>query len=169
MFWEALSSLVDIAGQVQKGNAQTKAAIFNANISTYNAGVTRQQGAIEETRVRRNATRQIGQMIANAGASGFDFSGSIEDVVADSVYEANYDALATRFNYKAKATSFDMEAGLYGQQAKDARKATYIGAASSLLKGATQIYKNDPNTYDIGTTFTLGGGTKPRETITWDK
>ena len=94
---------------------------------------------------------------------------SMKKVLADSVYQANYDALVTRFNYKAKAQSYDMEAGLYSQQAKDAKRSMYIGAASSLLKGATQVYKND-NTYGAGsTTFTLGGAPVQRETITWDK
>lgn len=164
MFWEVLSTFVGTAGALLKGNAQTKAAVFNSNISKYNAGVTRQMGVIEENNVRRNAARQIGSMVANAGASGFDIS-SIEDSLSDSIYQANYDALATRYNYQARARAFDMESSMYATVAKDSRLATYVGGASALLKGGTQIYKNN-TTYGAGSTpFRLGGGNNPNKII----
>ena len=174
MFWEALSTIVSVAGQVQQANAQVRAAMFNQNISRYNAGVTRVSGQIEEDRVRREGRRRIGQIIANVGASGFDMSGSSEDLLYESTYNAQMDAQITRFNYASKATGYDMEGNLFGAQASDARRSGYLNAASSLLRGATDYYGHNAD-YGAGSTpFRLGGGssntttTSNGQTITWD-
>lgn len=188
MFWDALSALINsprtadlldmastavsVASNLQQGGAAAKAARYNQNIARYNAGETRKAGVIEENRVRREGQRRLGAMRANAGASGLD-GGTIDDLMAESTFNAEFDALATRYNYNSKATGYDMEADLYGSSAKDAKTAGYIGAASALLKGGTSIYARNAD-YTTGGLFKLGGGSgnytmySDGTTIKWD-
>lgn len=171
MFWEALSTFVSSVGALQQGTAAAKAAKFNASIARYNANVSQQAGQIEEDRVRRDSRRRIGRIRAAIGASGLD-GGSADDLLADSMYQAELDALMTRFNYNNQAKGFAMQASMYNSAAGDAMTAGYIGAASALLRGGTNYYKNN-NTYGAGETpFKLGGGSKNKvnadDIIWWD-
>lgn len=162
MFWETLSSFVSAVGAIQQGNAAVKAAAFNENMSRFNASITKQQGAIEEDRVRRQGRQATGRIRANIGASGID-GGSADDVLFSSMYEAELDALTTRYNYSNQATAYEMQAQMYNRAGSDARTASYIGAASSLLRGATSYYKN--NADYSGGPFKLGGGKSKTTTL----
>lgn len=158
MFFDALSTFVNVLGSLQTSNAATKAATFNQNNALINAQVATQQGDLEETQVRNNARRQIGQTIANVGASGFDNSGSAADVIAESQYEANLAALTTKYNYQTKSQQYTNQANMFGQAASSDRIGGLINAGAAALKGGSQIYKHDTD-YDAGTSpFKLGGG-----------
>lgn len=156
MFWDILSTFVNVAASFQEGTAATRAAKFNANIARYNANTTRESGVIEESRVRREARQRIGLMKAQIGASGLE-GGSADDLLADSLYQSELDALTTRFNYSTKARSYEMQGSLYDSQAKDAKSSMYLSAASSLLKGGTNYYGRNAD-LSTGKEFKLGGG-----------
>jgi hypothetical protein len=157
MFWDIFAGFVNAAASFQEGNATARAALYNKNIANYNANVTRQAGVLEEDRVRREARASTGRMRANIGAGRID-GGSAEDVLAMNVYYGELDALTTRFNYKSKETGFSMQASLYGATAKDASRSKYMSAATALLKGGTNAYKNNTD-YGAGDTpFRLEGG-----------
>jgi len=173
MFWDTLATFVDTVGVLQQGNAQTKAAAFNAKMSEFNANATQQEGIMAEDAARRKAAYAIGQQRANIGASGFT-GGSSDDVLADSMYQAQLEALTTRYNYNNKATSLRQQGQLQKSESKNAMYGTLIKASASLLKGSTSYYKNNTD-YGAGSTlFKLGGGssnqtvTSSGETITWD-
>lgn len=156
MFWDILSTFVATAAAWQDSNAAVRSATFNRNIASYNANQTRKTGAIEEDRVRREARKRTGLIRANVGASGLD-GGSADDIIASSIYDGELDALTTRFNYNSQADGLDMQASLYGAAAKDARRGGYLSAASAMLKGGTNYYKNNTD-YGAGSTpFRLGG------------
>ena len=157
MFWDILSTFVNTASAWQSSTAAARSAVFNKNVASYNANQTRQTGIIEEDRVRREARQRTGLIRANIGASGLD-GGSVDDILASSIYEGELDALTTRFNYNSQADGLDMQASLYGAAAKDARRGGYLSAASELLRGGTNYYKNNTD-YGAGSTpFRLGGG-----------
>jgi hypothetical protein len=161
MFWDILSTFVSTASAWQESNAAARSAAFNQNIARYNANQTRQTGVIEEDRVRREARQRTGIVQANIGASGLN-GGTADDILASSIYAGELDALTTRFNYKSQADGLDMQASLYGNAAKDARRGSYLNAASALLKGGTNYYKNETD-YGAGSTpFRLGGGSSGR-------
>jgi hypothetical protein len=157
MFWEMLTTFVNGAAAIKESNASIRAATYNQNINRYNAAQTREAGKIEESRVRREVRQRIGYIRANAGASGFT-EGSFDDVIASSMYEGEMDALITRYNYNAKADSYEMQGSMYGAAAQDARGGRALSAASTLLRGATSMYRNSGE-YGAGDTpFRLGGG-----------
>jgi hypothetical protein len=157
MFWDILSTFINVGAAITESTAAARAATFNKNIANYNAAQTLKSGAMEEDRVRREARKATGLIRANIGASGLD-GGSAEDIVAESMYNGELDALTTRFNYGAQAESYRMQGSLYGMAAKDARRSGVTSAASALLKGGTNYYKNNTD-YGAGSTpFKLGGG-----------
>lgn len=159
MFFDQLGTFINAFGALQTSSAQTKAAVFNKNNSLFNAQVAQVQGDLQTTQVRDDARRQIGQMVANAGASGFDSSsGSAADVIAQSQYQANLAVLTSKYNTQAKVANFNNEANMYGSAAKSSKISGLIGAGSAILKGESNAYKHDTD-YGAGTTpFQLGGG-----------
>lgn len=164
MFWDALAGLLNVAGALQTATASSKAATFNQNNALFNAQVATQQGIAEETQVRNDARRQIGQQVANVGASGFDNSGSAADVIAESTYDANLAALTTKYNYQAKVQGYTNQANMYGSAAKSSQIGGYIGAAAAALKSGSNVYKHDSK-LDAGTSpFQLGGGSVSGDT-----
>jgi hypothetical protein len=113
----ALSAL----GAIQSGNAQARAA-------EYNAAAIQQQAASNEASIRRNATRVRQAQEAAVGASGIELSGSPLEVIADSAANAELDALTVRYGG-------DVRASQERARGAQARQAGYMGAASSLLMG----------------------------------
>lgn len=143
MFWEMLASFVKASGELTESNAASAAANYNARIDTYNQTVTLQEGQIAENNVRRQAMETIGQSRANAGASGFSSnSGSPVDVFQSSVYNAEMDALNTRFSYGAKAKSYEMDAKLQRQRAGFAQQGGWLTASGTLLSGYGKGYQD---------------------------
>ena len=141
MFFQLLASFVQSIGAIQQGNATAAAASYNKRISLYNASVTEQQGKIAEDQLRKDATRRIGAMRANIGASGLSSEGSAMDLLQESAFNAEMDALNTRYNYQTKAKGFRMEGELQGMQGKAAKKAGYLSASGILLAGAGKAYE----------------------------
>lgn len=155
MFWDVLSTFVNVVAETQTSSAAVKAASYNQSIKRFNSGESLRIGKIEEDKVRRDARRQIGLMRANVGASGFDLSGSAMDVLYESTANAEIDAMNTRNAYRAQAQSYNMEADLYGQEARDAKRSGTISAAKQLLRGATTIWADNAD-QSSGSPFKLG-------------
>lgn len=135
MFFQLLSSFVQSVGAFEQGNASAAAASYNQKISNYNATVTTQQGQIVEQQVRQASARNLGQQRANIGASGLSSDGSALDVLQESAYNAEMDALNTRYNYATKAQSYRMEGQLQGMQSENDKTAGGLNASSILLSG----------------------------------
>lgn len=155
MFWDVLSTFMNVVGNLAEGRSQVKAAAYNQRIASFNAQTYRESGKIEEDRVRREARKRVGLIRANVGASGFSMEGSALDVLSESVFSGEFDAQLTKYNYGRQAQGAELEAQLYGAQGSDARRAGYLNAASSLLKGGATIYGRDQN---YGSSpFKLGG------------
>ena len=150
MFWDILSTFVNVAGDLAQSSAQFKSANFNRNISKFNAATIQQTGKMEESRIRQEARRRAGQIRANVGMSGFALEGSAMDILSESVYQGEYDAQSSRFNTQRAAQSESMQGDLYGMQGRDAKRAGYISAASSLLKGAQPIFESENKPFSLG-------------------
>lgn len=136
MFFDLLAAFVKSAGALTEGNAAATSARYNAQIDNFNQTVTLQEGQIAENQVRRNAAQVIGQAEANAGASGFSStSGSPVDVFQQSAYNAEIDALNTRYTYAMKARGYGMDAQLQRQRAAAAQEGGLLNASSYLLTG----------------------------------
>jgi len=152
MFWDQLKTFLEVTAKVTAGNAQATASAFNARVSRHNASSTAQQGRVEESRIRREGRRRAGEIRANVGASGFSIEGSASDLLAESTYNSEYDALSAKYSYQSKSQNESLQADLYDRQGRDAKRGAYVGAASTLLTSKQFTSSSEP--------FSLGGGLK---------
>ncbi len=157
MFFELLATFVQAAGAMQQSNAASKAANYNRKIDLYNANVTEQQGQIAETQLRQETARRLGAIRANVGASGLS-GGSAADLLQESAYNAEMDALNIRYNAKTKATGYRMSAGLNASKAASEQTGGYLAASGILLAGAGKAYQQNASDTGYGVQpFRLGG------------
>lgn len=141
-------------GSIQAGNAKASAASYQAAIleknrqtALDNAAKTQAAADQDENALRRKNAQFAGTQIASAAGGNIDLSsGSIADIFADTARLGEEDALTLRQNWDAKvsdqyqqARDFSSQAALTRAEGKQAKRAGYINAASSLLAGATSI------------------------------
>lgn len=143
-------------GQIQAGNAQYKASMFNAQIARQNADLERQKrGIITEQYARENqrlgekSGQAIGAARAAAAANGIDPDyGSALDIQNDTRDAASIDRDILGRNYGVALRDNDMtaynylsQATLDSRQAKSAITSSRIGAAGTLLTTAGAVAK----------------------------
>lgn len=121
-----LSTGMGMMGQLQAGQAQSSAA-------AYNAKMTQMQSKMEIDRIRRQSARHQSALRVNIAKSGVTSEGTPLMVLAESEANAEIDALNTQW-------SADRQVDLYKMQGKSAKRASQIGAGSSLLAGAGRLY-----------------------------
>jgi len=148
------STAIGAAGAVMQGQAASAQAQYQANIArmnqqiqTQNAQYERQKGDVEAQQQDMKNKALMGAQEAAMGASGLDMaSPSFVDTRDSSKRLGRLDTLTVRNNAERRAHEFDIaatnqgaQAGLYGMQAKSSNLAGYIGAASSLVGGASSV------------------------------
>ena len=120
-----LGTVASVAGSIQAGNAAKKAA-------EYNAATKEAEAQAEEYRRRQAARRQIGSIRAGVAKSGAAFEGTPLMVLAESAANAEIDALNARW-------SGGTQANLYRMEGRQAQRAGYIRAGTSLLTAASRF------------------------------
>lgn len=128
-------------GKVIEGNAQNNAAKANAGIADENARIAQQQAGSREDQQRRQSRYTLGAQAAATAEAGVDAgSGSAARSIGESAANAELDALNIRYEGLMHAHGFAREAALERARGKQARNAGYLGAATSILSGASQAY-----------------------------
>jgi len=154
LIFMAASAAVAAYGQIQQGKvasanykSQEQADIYNATVSTQNAQQAGMLASSHELAQRANQAQQLGNIRAGLAESGGGESGTNAGVLNQSEVNMELDALTTRYQGVLGARSYNAAAGQDYYQAKvakanagPARQAGYWGAASSLLKGGSQMY-----------------------------
>lgn len=140
-------------GSIQQGNAAASSANYNARIQENNAKIAEQnsrfaaeQGAANAGVEQQKTRAQVGAIKAAQAANGVDVnSGSSVDVRSSAASLGMLNAITIRSNaarhaygYQTEAASDRGQAALDRQQAKYAKTAGYVGAASSLIGGAAK-------------------------------
>lgn len=137
-----IGALASAGGAIQKGIAESDAGEYNAKIAEQNAQQAEIQAAEDERVHRVIARKQIGQMQASYSASGITSEGSPMEVLQESAANAEMDAHKIRQEGANRARAFREGATLDQMGASAARTGGYMGGASSLLRGATDIAAN---------------------------
>ena len=137
----AVSTVVSVAGALSGAKAQSNADKYNAAVARNNATIANDQAQAQLRQQQLDAYRKLGSVKASYGASGVTPDGSPEDVLADSLMQAELDANTIVYNGKLKAAGYTNSANLSESSAKNATKAGYVNAASSALLGATKTYQ----------------------------
>lgn len=133
----------------RQGNQQAAAAEYNAQLSTNQATQAFAAGVEREGSARRNANQTLAEQRAAIGASGVDLaSGSALDLQLQSTRNAELDALQTRYegvltgqNYQQQAALGQYSADVSRSNGRAAQSGSYLGAAASLLGGASGALK----------------------------
>jgi hypothetical protein len=129
---------VSAVGAIQQGQAASAAGKFNAKTATANASAARETAAIEQSQNRMLAVKTIGAMRANFASSGLANTGSVADVIADSMSNAELDSQLIWYRGEAQARGFQSQAGLSTMQAQSAKQQGMWNAAGALLGGGAK-------------------------------
>ena len=167
MAWSTLligaSTAVSAMGAISQGNAQAASYRSQAAADTYNAQVTRDNAArtshefsLREDNLRRQQAQFLGRQRAGFAEAGIGTGGSAADVMEEDTVSSSLDALTLRYEGQTQRTAmlnqanlFDMQAAGANANAKQARKAGYIGALGSVLGGVGRYSSANPG-YDTG-------------------
>lgn len=148
------SSIASAFGQYQQGReqeanlkTQSKIAARNAALLRGQASLARQQAGADEEAQRREAKRVLGTQRAAIGQSGIGFGGTAGQLIEDSAVQAELDALNIRYGGELQASELaeqagmsDLEAKILKKNAKSAKRAGVMNAATSLLQSGAQAY-----------------------------
>jgi hypothetical protein len=134
-------------GQSQKKQYAYQAAVAenNAKVAEWNAQDSIERGEIAEKQHRLKVSQIQGKQRSALASGGVEVdSGSALDVLEDTAYFGEMDALTIRSNsqreaykYKVNAQNKQAQAGLYRMTGNDAARAGKINAVSSLLSDAS--------------------------------
>ena len=144
-------------GQYEAGQARSQAAAYQAQVAANNAEIARrnatmdiQSGETAAVNQGLKTAQRVGQEKATQGASGLDVnSGSAVAVRAGTAQVGMLDALTIRSNAAKKAygeqvqaTSDTAQSQLLSAESSQAATAGEIGAAGTLLSGASTVGAN---------------------------
>lgn len=147
------SAASSAVGSIQQGNAASGAASYNSKVAAQNADIAMQNsylvGAQGDADVGIQGAKnkaQVGATIANQGASGVDVNSGSAVAVRQSeakigmLNELNIRSQAAQkaYGFQTQAASDTAQSQLDASQAKSAKTAGYIGAATSVLGGIAQ-------------------------------
>lgn len=145
------SAALGAFGAIKQGQQASAAEETAANMADYNskvASMRAEQAGVEtnarEDEQRRRARYTIGAQLAASGEAG---AGLNEDLLRQSVYDAEADTTAIRYEGALKAAGYTDEIGLQRANAKqrranagEAMTSGYINAASALTGGAANYF-----------------------------
>lgn len=133
----AVSAGVGAYASVSAGQARSDAAKYNAAVAKNNARASQEQANFEANRIRDRNRRFAAKQRNAVLASGITLSGTSQDLIADSATQGELDVLSVLYTGDVASMNQKARAKLFGLEADDARRAGKIGAASSLLGGAS--------------------------------
>lgn len=145
------STALQAGGAIMQGNQQAaaygqqaNAAERNAKMSDIQARQAYDAGLQNELAQRRSASQQQADVRASVAESGFESgSGTAMAIQEQSARDLEMDALQTRYQALLQGQGFEQQAVMdryaaktLRQSGKNARRAGYISAATSVLSGA---------------------------------
>jgi len=130
-----LGFALSAVGSIRAGQAQEKAAEYNAQVAERQATAATQKAAFEEEMRREKGRKLSASQRAAAGATGITME-SFSDVFAQTALDTELDALAIRYGGDIGASMYKSEAGGLRFTGTQAKKAGTISAGATLLTGA---------------------------------
>lgn len=148
------AAVVSAIGSIRQGNAANESAKYNAAQIEQSAGIERAQATIKQEDQRAQARSVIGRQLATVAESGTGLSGSNLDLLGESMYNAEMDALNIRYGSELNAVSSLNQANVTRREGKNARTAGYLSAASSLASAGAGYMGGRP--FSAGSSTTVG-------------
>jgi len=127
-----LPSILAVGGSIFGGSAKNAAGQQNQQALYAQATEEEAAGAAQETRIREQARKAIGEQSASLSANGFQGdSGSALDALTESQINATLDALNVRRQAAAKARALRAEGDIRASEGKNGLISGLIGAGSA--------------------------------------
>jgi hypothetical protein len=140
-------------GSIMQANSQSAALQSQAQASSYNAAVSRQQSeqalqvsSAQQLQLRREQRQQAGVRRAAAAQAGVGSGGSTADILEQSRTLEELDVLNLAYEGSLKARGYSTQAELddfyassFRQQAKSAKRVGLFNAAGSIAMGSFQM------------------------------
>ena len=166
------STAMSAMSSIKEGQAASSEAKYQSTIADQNATRAREQtNADLETQDKDRRLRR-GASVASAGASGVGVD-SFGDVMASSAMQEQLDMLTIKSNGLLAERGFEADASLAKARGANAKSASYLSAATSIIGGASNLYSpsGGASTYS-GNTGSLGASSSrlsSGNTVTWNK
>jgi hypothetical protein len=143
----ANSATASAESSKKMGMYQAGVALLNAKIAQQNADYASVEGEQSAMRYGMEAQQRAGQIVAAQSASGLDVRSGTNRLVQESQHlvstmdmdQIRRNAAKTAYDYKVAAGKYTADALAAFSGAQDASKAGSIGAATSLIGGASSV------------------------------
>ena len=154
----AFGKLAEGKASSQMYQYQAGVAQFNQKIAEQNRDWAYQTGERQAEITGIKGRQQIGAIKAAQSGSNLDVNSGTAVQVRESqrsitqmdMETIRSNAAKQAYGYTVEATKYAADTGMYMKAASDVRKASYIGAASSLLSGATSVSSKWMQARDAG-------------------
>jgi hypothetical protein len=148
------STVVTAGSQLYAGAAANAQANYEGKIADRNAQYEREAAKdamsrrnVEQMRHWRRVSQMIGQQTAEQAGMGLDINfGSPSDIIDDTLMIGAQDSQTINENFAKEIKGYDINASNYTMQGRAARArgkqaviGSYLGAAGTILGGASQI------------------------------
>ena len=149
------ATLVTAGGQMYAADAQAQQMKYQAAVAKENRKLelanvkdARRRGELEQMRHWRRVSQLEGAQRAQMGAMGLDLGfGSPSDILLETAQMGYEDSSTISENTDREVRGYEIRAANYANEAKaakygakTAKTAGYIGAAGTILSGASQLY-----------------------------
>lgn len=146
---------VSAAGQLKAGAAEQRAGYENARALESQAADVREKAKFDIAQLKRNFERTQGTKITKIAGAGFNMA-TFADVLADDAAESYLERKAVKYNADIEAKNLESQARQQRRAGDNARSASYIGAAGSVISGVSSgisiksKFSNTGGTYESG-------------------
>lgn len=135
----AAGSALSAVGSIQQGNAANAQARAQAAQLDLQAAQERDTAVAQAEKIRRAGRSQTAAADAAFAASGVSVGEGTPVRINEAITrDAEDDAYSTILTGSRRGSTLDVESALTTQAGKNARTSGYMGAAGSLLQGASQ-------------------------------
>lgn len=129
---QAASAILMIAGTFIQASAQRQAGQQASKVASLNAATLRAEGEIEAAERRRESEKLLGAQRARAAASGVEISGTVLDVLGESVETEELNALRIAFRAERAAVVAEQEGAALEAQARAQSAGTLLTSIGRL-------------------------------------
>jgi hypothetical protein len=144
-------------GSIMQGNAAAKAGEAQQAAYQQSAEYERMASGYEATRVADKNKRAASAALVQVAGSGVSLTGSPTEVLADNAVQSQMDIDAIRFGSTIKQNNLLTQGDLAKMQGEQKQQAGYIGAATNVASGLTQLYTPRSAIRFGGSGFSMSG------------
>lgn len=142
--------LLTAAAAAYSGYRQQQADKFNSQVMTNEQNAAVNQGAAQETLVRRANAEAFGREEAAFGGAGVGYGGSSGTALRQSAINQELDALNTRYKAAFTGYGYGVESGILRRQGDEAMTGSGLLAGARALQAFTGSYTTYPEVSATG-------------------